>query len=107
MVFRVLVLDVFVVDLICRINKGVLYNDIKVVIKVVFENELKGILGYIEDDVVFQDFRGDKRSSIFDVKVGIVLNDNFVKFVFWYDNEFGYSFRVVDFIEYMYIVDNK
>lgn len=107
MAFRVPVPDVSVVDLTCRINKGASYNDIKAAIKAASENELKGILGYTEDDVVSQDFRGDKRSSIFDAKAGIALNDNFVKLVSWYDNEFGYSFRVVDLIEHMYAVDNK
>lgn len=107
MAFRVPVPDVSVVDLTCRINKGASYNDIKAAIKAASENELKGILGYTEDDVVSQDFRGDKRSSIFDAKAGIALNDNFVKLVSWYDNEFGYSFRVVDLIQHMYTVDNK
>lgn len=107
MAFRVPVPDVSVVDLTCRLNKGASYNDIKAAIKSASENELKGILGYTEDDVVSQDFRGDKRSSIFDAKAGIALNDNFVKLVSWYDNEFGYSFRVVDLIQHMYAVDNK
>lgn len=107
MAFRVPVPDVSVVDLTCRLNKGASYNDIKAAIKAASENELKGILGYTEDDVVSQDFRGDKRSSIFDAKAGIALNDNFVKLVSWYDNEFGYSFRVVDLIQHMYAVDNK
>lgn len=107
MAFRVPVPDVSVVDLTCRIQKGASYNDIKAAIKSASENELKGILGYTEDDVVSQDFRGDKRSSIFDAKAGIALNDNFVKLVSWYDNEFGYSFRVVDLIQHMYKVDNK
>nr|AVF19945.1 glyceraldehyde-3-phosphate dehydrogenase [Crassostrea brasiliana] len=107
MAFRVPVPDVSVVDLTCRINKGASYNDIKAAIKSASENELKGILGYTEDDVVSQDFRGDKRSSIFDAKAGIALNDNFVKLVSWYDNEFGYSFRVVDLIQHMYKVDSS
>ncbi|XP_061163378.1 glyceraldehyde-3-phosphate dehydrogenase-like [Saccostrea echinata] len=107
MAFRVPVPDVSVVDLTCRLSKGASYNDIKAAIKSASENELKGILGYTEDDVVSQDFRGDKRSSIFDAKAGIALNDNFVKLVSWYDNEFGYSYRVVDLIKHMYDVDTK
>merc|ERR1712127_1063045 len=69
--------------------------------------ELNGILGYTEDDVVSTDFIGDQHSSIFDVKAGISLNDNFVKLVSWYDNEFGYSCRVVDLIKHVHSVDNK
>ncbi|XP_062590450.1 glyceraldehyde-3-phosphate dehydrogenase-like [Saccostrea cucullata] len=107
MAFRVPVPDVSVVDLTCRLNKGASYNDIKAALKAASENELKGILGYTEDDVVSQDFRGDKRSSIVDAKAGIALNDNFVKLVSWYDNEFGYSYRVVDLIKHMYAVDSK
>ncbi|XP_048764107.1 glyceraldehyde-3-phosphate dehydrogenase [Ostrea edulis] len=107
MAFRVPVPDVSVVDLTCRLDKGASYDDIKAAIKSASENELKGILGYTDEDVVSQDFRGDKRSSIFDAKAGIALNNNFVKLVSWYDNEFGYSFRVVDLIKHMYAVDNK
>ena len=69
------------------------------------ENELKGILGYTEDDVVSSDFIGDARTSIFDAKAGISLNDNFVKVVAWYDNEWGYSNKVVDLVAYMAKVD--
>lgn len=78
------------------------YDDIKVVMKVVFEGELVGILGYIEDVVVFIDFNGDICIFIFDVDVGIVLIDKFVKVVFWYDNEIGYLNKVFDLIVYIF-----
>ena len=71
------------------------------------EGELKGILGYTDEDVVSSDFIGDPRTSIFDAKAGIALTDTFVKVVSWYDNEWGYSNKVVDLIEYMYSVDHK
>ncbi|RUS70207.1 hypothetical protein EGW08_022033 [Elysia chlorotica] len=106
MAFRVPVPDVSVVDLTCRIEKGATYDEIKAAIKAASEGELKGILGYTEDDAVSQDFLGDCRSSIFDAKAGIALNNNFVKLVSWYDNEYGYSNRVVELIQHMYKVDN-
>ncbi|MCJ0412331.1 type I glyceraldehyde-3-phosphate dehydrogenase, partial [Clostridioides difficile] len=90
--------DVSVVDLTVRIEKKATYEQIKAAIKEESEGKLKGILGYTEDDVVSTDFIGDSRSSIFDAKAGIALNDNFVKLVSWYDNEWGYSSRVVDLI---------
>ena len=71
------------------------------------ENELKGIMGYTEDEVVSSDFISDARTSIFDAKAGIALNDNFVKLVSWYDNEWGYSNKVVELIAYMATVDAK
>lgn len=107
MAFRVPTPDVSVVDLTVRLEKGAKYEDIKKVIKTASENELKGILAYTEDDVVSTDFIGDQHSSIFDAKAGISLNDNFVKLVSWYDNEFGYSCRVVDLIKHVHTVDNK
>lgn len=107
MAFRVPTPDVSVVDLTVRLEKPASYEQIKTVIKNASENELKGFLGYTEDDVVSTDFIGDQRSSIFDAKAGISLNDNFVKLVSWYDNEFGYSCRVVDLIKHVYTVDNK
>ena len=107
MAFRVPTPDVSVVDLTVRLEKGAKYEDIKKVIKTASENELKGILAYTEDDVVSTDFIGDQHSSIFDAKAGISLNDNFVKVVSWYDNEFGYSCRVVDLIKHVHSVDNK
>ena len=75
--------------------------------KAASEGELKGILGYTEDAVVSSDFLGDARTSIFDAKADIALTDTFVKVVSWYDNEWGYSNKVVDLIEYMYTVDHK
>ena len=80
---------------------------IKAAVKKASENELKGILDYTEDDVVSSDFLGDPHTSIFDAKAGIALNDNFVKLVSWYDNEWGYSNKVVDLISYISKVDAK
>lgn len=107
MAFRVPTADVSVVDLTCRLEKAASYDEIKAAIKEASENELKGILGYTEDAVVSSDFISDDRTSIFDAKAGISLNDNFVKLVSWYDNEWGYSNKVVDLIAYAYGVDNK
>jgi glyceraldehyde 3-phosphate dehydrogenase len=101
MAFRVPTPDVSVVDLTCRIEKGASYEEIKKAMKDASEGELKGILGYTEDEVVSTDFLGDERTSIFDAKAGISLNNNFVKVVSWYDNEWGYSNKVVDLIAYM------
>jgi len=102
MAFRVPTPDVSVVDLTCRLNKEATYDQIKAAIKAASESDnWKGILGYTEDEVVSSDFIGDSRSSIFDAKAGISLNNNFVKLVSWYDNEYGYSCRVVDLIKYM------
>jgi glyceraldehyde 3-phosphate dehydrogenase len=105
MSFRVPTLDVSVVDLTCRLEKPASYDEIKAAVKKASENELKGILGYTEDDVVSSDFIGDPRTSVFDAKAGISLNDNFVKLVAWYDNEWGYSNKVVDLILHMAKVD--
>lgn len=107
MAFRVPTPDVSVVDLTVRLAKPAKYDEIKAAVKRASENELKGILSYTEDEVVSSDFIGDQHSSIFDAKAGISLNDNFVKLVSWYDNEFGYSCRVVDLIKHVYAVDNK
>jgi glyceraldehyde 3-phosphate dehydrogenase len=101
MSFRVPTANVSVVDLTCRLNKGASYDEIKAVMKKASENELKGILGYTEDEVVSNDFLGDARTSIFDAKAGISLTDNFVKVVSWYDNEWGYSNKLVDLICHM------
>ncbi|MCU0441890.1 MAG: type I glyceraldehyde-3-phosphate dehydrogenase [Bacteroidia bacterium] len=101
MSFRVPTPDVSVVDLTCRLEKGASYETIKAAMKKASENEMKGILGYTEDEVVSNDFLGDARTSIFDAKAGISLNDNFVKVVSWYDNEWGYSNKVVDLIIHM------
>lgn len=107
MAFRVPVPDVSVVDLTCTLNKEVSYDDIKAAVKKASEGPLKGILGYTEEDVVSSDFIGDSHSSIFDAKAGIALNKTFVKLVSWYDNEYGYSCRVVDLIKHMAKVDGK
>lgn len=98
MSFRVPTVDVSVVDLTVRLEKAATYEQIKAAIKEESEGKMKGILGFIEEDVVSTDFVGDSRSSIFDAKAGIALNDNFVKLVSWYDNEWGYSSRVIDLI---------
>jgi glyceraldehyde 3-phosphate dehydrogenase len=99
MSFRVPVADVSVVDLTVRLQKAASYEDIKKAMKEASEGELKGILGYTEDEVVSQDFLGDARTSIFDAKAGIALNDNFVKVVSWYDNEWGYSNKLIDLVQ--------
>ncbi|HEX8546873.1 MAG TPA: type I glyceraldehyde-3-phosphate dehydrogenase [Cytophagaceae bacterium] len=101
MSFRVPTPDVSVVDLTCRLKNPASYDAIKQAMKEASEGELKGILGYTEDQVVSTDFVGDARTSIFDADAGISLNDNFVKIVAWYDNEWGYSNKVVELIEYM------
>lgn len=102
MAFRVPVADVSVVDLTCRLEKGASYDQIKAAVKAAAEGELKGILEYTEDQVVSSDFTSTSFSSIFDAGAGISLNNNFVKLVSWYDNEYGYSNRVVDLISYVY-----
>nr|CAX80223.1 glyceraldehyde 3-phosphate dehydrogenase [Schistosoma japonicum] len=107
MAFRVPTANVSVVDLTCRLGKGATYDQIKAVIKAAANGPLKGILEYTEDEVVSSDFIGCTSSSIFDAKAGISLNNNFVKLVSWYDNEFGYSCRVVDLITHMHRVDHS
>eukprot|EP01033_Poteriospumella_lacustris_P015154 gene15154-10844_t len=101
MAFRVPTANVSVVDLTVRLEKGAKYDTIKEAIKAASEGELKGILGYTEDAVVSSDFVGDTRSSIFDAGAGIAMSDNFVKLVSWYDNECGYSNRVLDLVSHM------
>ncbi len=101
MAFRVPTLDVSVVDLTCRLEKAASYEEICAAMKAASQGELKGILGYTEDEVVSSDFIGDARTSIFDAKAGISLNGNFVKVVSWYDNEWGYSNKVVELIQHM------
>ena len=101
MSFRVPTPNVSVVDLTCRLEKAASYDEIKAVMKKASENELKGILGYTEEAVVSNDFLGDSRTSIFDADAGISLNANFVKVVSWYDNEWGYSNKLVDLICHM------
>lgn len=101
MSLRVPVPDVSVVDLTCKLSKPATWDAIKAAMKKASEGELKGILGYTEDAVVSSDFLGDSRTSIFDAGAGIALNDTFVKVVSWYDNEWGYSVKVVDLISYV------
>jgi glyceraldehyde 3-phosphate dehydrogenase len=101
MAFRVPVADVSVVDLTCRLDKAVSYDDICAAMKEASEGALKGILSYTEDMVVSSDFIGEACTSNFDAKAGIALTDNFVKVVSWYDNEMGYSNKVVDLIKHM------
>lgn len=107
MAFRVPTADVSVVDLTVRLEKATTYDEIKAAMKAAADGELKGIVGYTEDKVVSSDFIGDARTSIFDADAGIMLNPNFVKLVSWYDNEWGYSCKVVDLISHMAAVDNK
>ena len=101
MSFRVPTPDVSVVDLTVRLSKGATYEEICAKMKEAADGELKGIMGYTEDAVVSNDFIGDARTSIFDAGAGIQLNDKFVKLVAWYDNEWGYSNKVVDLLEYI------
>jgi len=101
MAFRVPTINVSVVDLTCRLEKATTYEEICAAMKKASEGELKGILGYTEDEVVSSDFIGDPRTSIFDAKAGIMLNPNFVKVVSWYDNEWGYSNKVLDLLLYI------
>ena len=101
MSFRVPTLDVSVVDVTFRLAKEASYDEIKAAIKEASEGEMKGILGYTDEDVVSSDFLGDARTSIFDAKAGIALNKSFVKLVSWYDNEWGYSNKVLELIAHM------
>jgi glyceraldehyde 3-phosphate dehydrogenase len=96
MSFRVPTVDVSVVDLTVKVAKETSYDEIMAVLKNASENELKGILGYTEDQVVSQDFVSDSRTSIVDAKAGIGLNSTFFKIVSWYDNEYGYSSKLID-----------
>ncbi len=107
MALRVPTPNVSVVDLTCRIEKPATYEEIKAVILEASKTSLKGILAYTDDEVVSSDFIGDSHSSIFDAKAGIALNSNFVKLISWYDNEYGYSNRVLDLCIYIYSKDNK
>lgn len=101
MALRVPVPTVSVVDLTIRLGKDASYDEIKCKIKEASETYMKGILGYSDQDLVSSDFVGDSRSSIFDAKAGIPLSKNFIKLISWYDNEYGYSCRVVDLINYV------
>ncbi|WP_378176438.1 type I glyceraldehyde-3-phosphate dehydrogenase [Aquimarina sp. SS2-1] len=101
MAFRVPTADVSVVDLTVKTKKSVSYDEVKAAIKKASENELKGVLAYTEEDVVSQDFVGESHTSTFDANAGIALNDNFFKLIAWYDNEFGYSSKLVDLSSYV------
>lgn len=101
MAFRVPTADVSVVDLTCRLEKPASYDEIKAAVKKASENELKNVLLYTEDAVVSSDFTGEACTSIFDAEAGIALNDNFVKLIAWYDNEWGYSNKVIDLAKYI------
>lgn len=107
MAFRVPTLDVSVVDLTVRLGKAATYEEICAAVKAASEGSMKGILGYTAEDVVSSDFITDPRTSIFDSKAGISLNGNFVKLVSWYDNEWGYSNKLLDLIKHMATVDAK
>ncbi len=106
MAFRVPTPNVSVVDLTCRLDKGASYEAVCAAMKEASEGELKGVLGYTEESVVSNDFLGELCTSVFDAGAGIGLNDNFVKVVSWYDNEMGYSRKVVELLIYMNSVDN-
>lgn len=107
MAFRVPTIDVSVVDLTARLKKSTTYEEICSVIKSKSEGKMKGFLGYSDEPLVSTDFESDPRSSIFDADAGIMLNPNFVKLVAWYDNEWGYSCRVVDLMKHCAMVDAK
>ena len=107
MAMRVPTLDVSVVDLTVVLEKPATYAEICAAMKAASEGELKGVLGYTDEAVVSSDFLGDTRTSIFDADAGIALNEHFVKVVSWYDNEIGYSNKVLELIEHMYSVDHK
>ena len=107
MSMRVPTLDVSVVDLTVNLRDPATYEEICAEMKLASETYMKGILGYVDEDVVSSDFLGDRRASIFDAKAGISLTDRFAKLVAWYDNEFGYSCQMLELMAHMYEVDNK
>ena len=107
MAFRVPTLDVSVVDLTVNLKKATTYEEICKVLKEASEGQLKGILGYTDEKVVSSDFLHDARTSIFDADAGIMLNEKFVKLVAWYDNEWGYSNKVIDLIQHISAVESK
>jgi len=101
MAFRVPTVDVSVVDLTCRLEKSASWDEVKAALKDASENELAGVLGYTDEGVVSQDFVSEPRTSVFDANASMALNDNFVKLVSWYDNEFGYSTKLVDLAQHI------
>jgi len=106
MAFRVPTVNVSVVDLTCRLAKSANYEEIKATLKAASEGPMKGIIGYTEDDVVSSDFIGEPCTCVFDARAGLALNDRFVKLIAWYDNEWGYSCKVLDLIMHMAAVDS-
>ncbi len=107
MAFRVPTMDVSVVDLTCNLERPATYEEICAAVKKASEGELKGVVEYVDEDVVSSDFLSDEHTSIFDAKAGIMLTDTFVKLVAWYDNEWGYAHKLVDLAAYMATVDHK
>ena len=101
MAFRIPTPDVSVIDLTVNLEKAASYDEVKAAMKAASEGAMKGILGYTEDAVVSNDFVGDTRTSIFDAGAGIALTDTFIKVISWYDNEWGYSTKVAELIEYI------
>ncbi len=101
MAFRVPTADVSVVDLTVKLEKAATYEEIKAAMKLASETTMKGVLAYTEEAVVSQDFVGESHTSTFDADAGIALNDKFVKVVSWYDNEMGYSIKVVELLQHM------
>ncbi len=106
MAFRVPIVDVSLIDVTVKLTKSTSYEEIKKAMKSASENELKNILGYTNEPVVSQDFVSDSRTSIFDASAGMELNDRFFKIVAWYDNEFGYSTKLMDLIEYSFSLNS-
>ena len=104
MSFRVPTPDVSVVDLTVRTKKAASWNEVKAALKSASENELKGVLGYTEEAVVSQDFVSEPMTSVFDAGASIALNDNFFKLVSWYDNEYGYSTKLIDLAQHIHSV---
>ena len=107
MAFRVPTMDVSVVDLTCNLERPTTYEEICAVVKKASEGSMKGIVEYVDEDVVSSDFLTDSHTSIFDAKAGIMLTDTFVKLVAWYDNEWGYANKLVDLVAHMAKVDHK
>lgn len=107
MAFRVPTIDVSVVDLTCKLSRSTTYDEICAAVKASAAGDMKGILGYCDEPLVSTDFESDIRSSIFDAGASIMLNDKFVKLIAWYDNEWGYSGRVVDLMKHVAMVDAK
>ena len=104
---RVPIIDVSVVDMTARLSSGTAYEDICAELKRAASGEFEGIIRYVDEDVVSTDFLGDTHTCIFDARAGLALNERFVKLIAWYDNEIGYSSKVLDLIEHMHSVDTR